>query len=79
MAHLVIVIDTNDTISALNDKLGLDPSVVNSEETMARVANYVAACQGSAVDASVQLTSRDTAPSVATSGSGSKQRSFSLK
>jgi len=78
MAHLVIVINTSDSIAALNDKLDLDHSG-NAEEHMARVANYIAACQGSTVDASVQLTSRDTAPAVSTSGTGSKQISISLK
>lgn len=78
MAHLVLVIDTSDSIAELNDKLGLTPSVVNAEETMARIANYVSSCQGSVVDAAVRITTRDTDPAVSTSGSGSLQRTISL-
>jgi hypothetical protein len=79
MAHLVIVIDAqSDDIAALNDKLGLSPSVVNPDETMAKIANYIASCQGSMVDAAVRVTTRDSDPAVATSGSGSLQRTFTL-
>jgi hypothetical protein len=83
MAHVVIVIDAqNQSISQLNDKLGLvlpvGASEVNPDETMAKIANYIAACQGSSVDAAVQVTVRDTDPSVSTSGSGSLQREFTL-
>ena len=79
MAHLVIVIDAqSDDIASLNDKLGLSPSVVNPDETMAKIANYISSCQGSLVDAAVRVTTRDSAPAVATSGSGSLQRTFTL-
>jgi hypothetical protein len=79
MAHLVIVIDTTDSIDSLNSKLGFieDPlnpgqsKPLNAEETMAKVANYVASCQGSIVDSAVKLVSRDTAPTVANSGTNS--------
>ena len=73
MAHLVIVIDAqSDSISQLNDNLGLSlpagASDVNPDETMVKIANYIAACQGSSVDAAVRVTTRDSAPAVATSG-----------
>lgn len=78
MAHLCIVINTSDSITELNSKLDLGVGG-NPEEHVAKIANYIAACQGSSVDASLQVTSRDTAPSISTSGSGSQQRTFSLK
>lgn len=77
MAHLVIVIDTSDSIAELNAKLDL-ANGGNPEEHVAKIANYIASCQGGAVDASLQVTSRDTAPSVSTSGSGSQQKVFDL-
>lgn len=77
MAHLVLVIETTDSIAQLNAKLDLGSSG-NPEEHVAKVANYIAACQAGTVDASIQVTSRDTAPAVATSGSGSAQQTFDL-
>lgn len=77
MAHLVIVIDTSDSIAEINAKLDL-ANGGNPEEHAAKIANYIAACQGGSVDASLQVTSRDTAPSVSTSGSGSQQKVFDL-
>lgn len=77
MAHLVLVIQTTDSIAELNAKLDLGSSG-NPEEHVAKVANYIAACQAGIVDASVQVTSRDTDPSVSTSGTGSAQQTFDL-
>jgi hypothetical protein len=55
MAHLVIVINTSDSIAELNAKLDLVNSG-NPEEHVAKIANYIAACQGGSVDASMQVT-----------------------
>ena len=77
MAHLVIVIDTSDSIAEINAKLDL-VNGGNPEEHVAKIANYIASCQGGSVDASMQVTSRDTAPVVATSGTGSQQKTFDL-
>jgi hypothetical protein len=77
MAHLVIVINTSDSIAELNSKLDLANSG-NPEEHVAKVANYIAACQGGIVDASMQVTSRGTDPAVATQGAGSQQQTFDL-
>jgi hypothetical protein len=77
MAHLVIVINTTDSIAELNAKLDLANSG-NPEEHVAKVANYIAACQGGTVDSSIQVTSRGTDPAVATQGTGSLQQTFDL-
>ena len=77
MAFLVVVIDTSDSVAQLNAKLDLASSG-NPEEHVAKVANYIAACQGGIVDASVQVTSRDTDPAVGTNGTGSQQKTFDL-
>lgn len=78
MARLVLVIDTSDSIAQLNAKLNL-ADTGNGEEHASLLANYLSACQGGMVDASIQVTTRDTDPSVSTSGSGSLQRTYSLK
>lgn len=77
MAHLVLVINTTDSIAQLNAKLDLGSSG-NPEEHVAKIANYISGCQAGTVDASIQVTSRDTAPTVATSGAGSAQQTYDL-
>lgn len=90
MERVVIVLQIQDqsdlTISQLNDKLGLslpqgaDPLTwkVNPDETMAKVANLIAACQGSSVDVAVKVAVTDSEPTVSLSGSGAVARTFSL-
>lgn len=76
MAHLVLVIDTSDSIANLNSKIH---NAGNPREAVVNARNYLDAILGGAIDASLQVTSRDTAPSVSTSGSGSQQESYNLK
>jgi hypothetical protein len=77
MARLVIVIDTTDSIAELNSKLDLSVGG-NPDEHVAKIANYIAACQSGVVDASMQVTSRGTDPGVTTQGAGSLQQTFDL-
>lgn len=74
MAHLVIVINSPESIDELNSKIQRAGS---SPEALNNVANYVNAINSANISASVQVTVRDTAPAVATSGSGSTQESYS--
>lgn len=76
MAHLVIVVDTSDSIADLNAKI---QKAGNPHAALANVKNYVQAIMAGAVDADVQVTVRDTDPLVATSGSGSSQQDYLLK
>ena len=73
MAHLVIVINSPDSIAELNSKIQRAGS---SPEALNNVANYVNAVNSANISASVQVTVRDTAPAVALSGSGSTQESY---
>jgi len=78
MAFLVLVIDsTNDSIAQLNAKLRADST--KALEGVGACRDYLEAILNGSVDCSVQATTRDTDPSVATSGSGSAQTSFNLK
>lgn len=74
MAHLVIVINSPESIAELNSKIQRAGS---SPEALNNVANYVNAINSANISASVQVTVRDTAPAVATSGSGSTQENYS--
>ena len=74
MAHIVIVINSPESISELNSKI---QRVGSSAEALNNVANYINAVNSANVSASVQVTIRDTDPAVATSGSGSTQISYS--
>jgi hypothetical protein len=74
MAHLVIVINSPESISELNSKIQRKGS---SPEALNNVANYISAINSANVSASVQVTVRDSDPAVATSGSGSTQESYS--
>lgn len=73
MAHLVIVINSPESIAELNSKI---QRVGSSPEALNNVANYVNAVNSANVSATVQVTVRDTDPAVATSGSGSTQVSY---
>ncbi len=77
MAFLVLVIDTENSIADLNQKIGTDAT--KPHDSVAAVARYLEGICGGAVNANVQVTSRSTDPSVGTAGSGSAQTAFTLK
>lgn len=77
MAFLVLVINTPDTIADLNAKIQMDAT--KPRDGVGRARNYLEAILAGAKDCAVQATTRDTDPSVATSGSGSLQKLFNLK
>ncbi len=77
MAFLVLVIDSpNDSIDELNSKI---QRPTNSHEAVNNCIDYLGAIAGGARDASVQITTRDTDPSVGTSGADSEQELYNLK
>lgn len=86
MERVVIVLQIQDqnelSIAQLKDKLGLTLPVgatqVNADETLAKVANFIAACQGSTIDAAVKVAVTDAEPTVGLSGSGAVARTFSV-
>lgn len=86
MTRVVIVLQVQDeyatqTASQLASKLGLvvpAGAEVNSDETMAKVANFVSACQGSSVDVAVKVAVTETEPTVPLSGTGAVAKTFSL-
>jgi hypothetical protein len=75
MAFLVVVINTGDSISDINSK-AVKPT--QQFEGVQGVRNYLDAALGGLKPASIQVTSRDTDPSVSTSGSGSAQTTYRL-
>lgn len=78
MAFLVLVIDLpNHTIGSINDRVNF--GATKPHECVVGAENYLSAILAGAADASVQYTSRDTDPSVSTSGSGSAQATCNLK
>lgn len=74
MAHLVIVINSPDSIEELNSKVQRKNS---SPEALNNIANYVNAINSANISATVQVTVRDSDPLVGTSGLGSTQESYS--
>jgi hypothetical protein len=75
MAYLVLVINTpNDSIKQLNSEVQLPTKV---DETIKNCINVLSAVEGGLKAASIQVTVRDTDPSVSTSGSGSTQNTYS--
>lgn len=78
MSYLVIVVNsTNDTIENLNAKVV--HSSGNGLEGVVALRNYMDSILIGVVDAEVQFTTRDSDPSVSTSGSGSTQATYDLK
>ena len=78
MAFIVMVLDVPaDTIAQLNAKYQLDSTKQREAFLLSR--DLMDAVASGAVDASMQVTTRDTDPSVSTSGSGSSQISYNLK
>lgn len=79
MAFLVLVIDApGNTIAQLNAKEVAQASSKPHEGVQA-CKNILEALLAGAAEGSVQATTRDTDPSVATSGSGSTQVTYNLK
>ncbi len=76
MAKLVIEIDSTDSIAQLNSKVMFPTKAL---EGVIALRNYLDAMLAGCVDASAQVTSRDTTASVSTSGSGSQQVTYNLK
>lgn len=75
MAYLVLVINTSDSITELNSQLQSHPPFEGAESLKQYIQKGLAGC----VDISIQSTTRDTDPSVSTSGTGSTQVTYSLK
>ena len=74
MAYLVIVIQSpNDNIQNLNDQTQFPTKV---DESINGCINFLTAIEGGHKAAVVQVTTRDSDPSVSTSGSGSTQDSY---
>lgn len=77
MAYLVLVIDSPDSIAQLNSKISADATC--QHQGVEQLKQYLEEILAGTRDCSVQSTSRDTDPSVATSGSGSTQKTYNLK
>lgn len=77
MAVVVITIDTNNhSIQDLNDKIHND---TNPKESLQKLQAYIGGIVGGAINANVSIVTRDTAPTVATSGVKSKSVVHNLK
>lgn len=74
MAYLVLVVNLpNDSIQTLNDNTQLPTKV---DESINGCINVLTAIEGGLKAGSVQVTTRDTDPSVSTSGTGSQQNTY---
>lgn len=72
---VLVVTDSDGTISDLNSRLASTSQ--NDKHTMiSLLENYLAALKSGARLGTFQLTTRDTAPSISTSGTGSAQYTF---
>ena len=77
MAFVVFVIECpNNPIGDLNNRC---QDAGNLNNPLNKCANLMAAIAGGKLPASVQVTTRDTDPSVGTSGSGSQQETYNHK
>lgn len=75
MAFLVLVINTpNDSIAQLNAETQQPTKV---DESINNCQNVLSAIKGGLKAGVVQVTVRDTDPTVSTSGSGSTQNTYS--
>lgn len=85
MTRVVLVLQVQDpagtqTVDQLKQKLGLvvpSGASVNPDETMAKVANFISACQGSVIDVAVKVAVTETEPTVPVA-SASDAKTFSL-
>ncbi len=76
MAFVCIVVEVpSDSIARLNSDI---QRPTKPHEAVANLKNLCQALQAGAKDGIVQITTRDTDPSISTSGSGSQQESYSL-
>jgi hypothetical protein len=76
MAYLVIELNFPGLqIADVNDKFGLNSG--DKADALNQAINALAALEAGAQSGTVQLTSRNATASVATSGSGSEQVSYS--
>lgn len=74
MAYLVLVINCpNNSIGDLNNRIQ-NPGNLN--DPINKCGNLLSAIAGGKIAASVQATTRDTDPSVSTSGTGSTQDTY---
>lgn len=78
MPFVCIVINTTDTIAQANQKV-TSHAATNQREGVVDARNYLEEILAHRPDAIVQVTTRDTDPAVATSGTGSKQVSYNVK
>jgi len=76
MAFLVLVINTSDSVDQLNARVQPDSSQYH--ECMNRALDYLGGIVAKTPGAVVQVTTRDSDPSVSTSGADSKQVSLAL-
>ncbi len=75
MAYLCIVINVpNDSITQLN---AVAQTVNTVEQEVNALGNFLDGINGGMIPASLQVTTRDTDPSISTSGSGSQQLTYS--
>ncbi len=74
MAYIVLVIDCpNDSIGNLNSNTQFPTKV---DESINGCINLLTSIEGGLRAATVQITTRDSDPSVSTSGSGSEQVTY---
>lgn len=83
MAVLTVVINTSASIADLTNRvMGVSTGSSDNTKGEAALNNLIALLSGmvggAAPSGTVQMTSRDTDPSVSTSGSGSTQLTFTL-
>lgn len=77
MAIVVVVIDVpSEGIGQLNAEI---QNSGNPHEAVINLRNMMDAAMGGLKGASFQVTTRDTAPSITTSGTGSLQVTYNLK
>lgn len=75
MAYLVLVINApNLSIEDLNERAQLPTKV---QESIQGSINLLTGIESGTIPASIQVTTRDSAPSISTSGSGSEQETYS--
>lgn len=75
MAYVCLVIDVpNETIAQLNSDIQLPTKVY---ATIENCVNFLNGIQSGTKPASVQVTTRDTDPSISTSGTNSEQYTYS--
>ena len=78
MAYITVVLQTPETIGQSNSRLDADST--NSTKIANQLENLLSLVKlGYFSGQTLQVTTRDTNPSVGTSGSGSKQTTYTLQ